>query len=38
MVDKWIEAIQALTGFKYIPNDEVEKEIGVKNDNCGKKL
>lgn len=38
MVNKWGEAIQNLTGFKYIPNDVVEKEIGVKNDNCGKKL
>lgn len=33
MVEKWIEAIQELTGFKYIPNDETNKEIGVKNDN-----
>ena len=33
MVEKWIEAIQKLTGFKYIPNDETNKEIGVKNDN-----
>lgn len=32
MVNKWGMSIQELTGFKYIPNESEEKEIGVKND------
>ncbi len=31
MVDAWIKSIQDLTGFKYIPDAEVEK-IGVENE------
>ena len=31
MVDAWIKSIQELTGFKYIPDAEVEK-IGVENE------
>ena len=30
VVDKWIDAIQELTGFKYIPQDD-DKDLGVKN-------
>jgi len=31
MVSKWVEAIQSLTGFKYIPDDTNPEKIGVKN-------
>lgn len=31
MVEKWIEEIQKLTGFKYIPDEANPDEIGVEN-------
>lgn len=31
-MQKWIEAIQELTGFKYIPDDDSAEQIGVKNE------
>ncbi len=31
VVEKWIDAIQELTGFKYIPQNDDDKDLGVKN-------
>jgi len=36
--DKWIEAIQELTGFKYVKNDEVLEKDGVKDEKQREKL
>lgn len=32
VVEKWTEEIQKLTGFKYIPDDNSQDKIGVKNE------
>ena len=37
VVQKWIDAIQELTGFKYIPHDD-NVNLGVKNSDERKKL
>ncbi len=31
VVEKWIDAIQELTGFKYVPQNDDNKNLGVKN-------
>ena len=37
VVQKWIDAIQELTGFKYVPYDN-NVNLGVKGSDEGKKL